>query len=121
MTPTHLDEPWASDDRPTTVDPNDRFYRGTILRINHGRGIGLLRTGNGREVRFERSLLEILDGYRFTDLGEGMLVGFDLGWTSQGLRVTQIKLPQALATASERQGSAEENRSPEDLADDDGK
>ena len=114
MKPTRVDEPWGSDDRGEPFDPRERFYRGTILRINQGRGTGLLRTSNGREVRFERSLLEILDGYRFGDLNEGLQVGFDVGWTSRGLRVTQIKFP-----SSEGQGGAEENRTTENLADHD--
>ena len=29
---------------------------------------------------------------RIEDLTEGMEVGFDVGWTSRGLRVTKIKI-----------------------------
>jgi hypothetical protein len=36
--------------------------------------------------------VEILDGRRIEDLVEGMEVGFDVGWTSRGLRVTKIKI-----------------------------
>jgi hypothetical protein len=53
---------------------------------------GLIRTGNGREVRFELPSDDILDERDIRDLSEGMTVGFDLGWTSRGLRVTQIKI-----------------------------
>lgn len=75
-----------------TVLPGDRFYRGTVLKVNQGRGIGIIRTGNGREVRLELPLVEFLDGRGIRDLSEGMTVGFDVGWTSRGLRVTQIKI-----------------------------
>lgn len=78
-------------DEPATA-PDDVFYRGTVLRVNYGRGTGLIRTGNGREVRFELPFVDILDERDIRDLSEGMTVGFDLGWTSRGLRVTQIKL-----------------------------
>ena len=71
----------------------DRFYRGTIVKLDFGRRTGLIRTGNGREVRFAVPFVEILDGRRFDDLIEGSSVGFDLGWTSRGLRVTRIKIP----------------------------
>lgn len=36
--------------------------------------------------------VEILQGRSFQDLREGMEVGFDVGWTSSGLRVTKIKI-----------------------------
>ena len=73
-------------------EPTERFYRGTIVKLDFGRRTGLIRTGNGREVRFAVPFVEILDGRRFEDLSEGTSVGFDLGWTSRGLRVTQIKI-----------------------------
>jgi hypothetical protein len=75
-----------------TADPTERFYRGTIVKVDFGRRTGLLRTGNGREVRFVVPFVEILDGRSFDDLSEGASVGFDLGWTSRGLRVTRIKI-----------------------------
>lgn len=36
--------------------------------------------------------VEFLDGRRIEDLTAGMEVGFDVGWTSGGLRVTKIKV-----------------------------
>jgi hypothetical protein len=68
------------------------FYVGTIVRVHYGSGSGMLRTGNGREVRFVLPFVDILDGRKVEDLTEGMEVGFDLGWTSKGLRVTKIKI-----------------------------
>ncbi|MEA2627385.1 MAG: hypothetical protein QOD06_3430 [Candidatus Binatota bacterium] len=84
------------DERNDPPDPfpegeEERFYRGKIVRLQYGRRTGILRTGNGREVPFAETLVEILDGRRFEDLVEGMEVGFDVGWTSRGLRVTKIK------------------------------
>ncbi len=69
-----------------------RFYHGTIVRVQYGRGTGLLRTGSGREIRFTAPFVDFLDGRRIEDLTEGMVVGFDVGWTSRGLRVTRIKI-----------------------------
>jgi len=60
--------------------------------VQYGRGMGILRTGSGREVRFVVPFVDFLDGRRIHDLTEGMEVGFDVGWTSRGLRVTKIKI-----------------------------
>jgi cold shock CspA family protein len=68
------------------------FYVGTIVRVNYANGTGVLRTGNGRDVRFVAPFVDILDGRKLRDLTEGMQVGFDVGWTSRGLRVTKIKM-----------------------------
>ena len=62
------------------------------MHVQYGRGTGILRTGSGREVRFVVPFVEFLDGRRIHDLTEGMEVGFDVGWTSHGLRVTKIKI-----------------------------
>jgi hypothetical protein len=63
-----------------------------IVRLQPGRGTGLVRTGGGREIRFIAQFVDVLDGRSFRDLREGMEVGFDVGWTSKGLRVTKIKI-----------------------------
>jgi cold shock CspA family protein len=68
------------------------FYVGTIVRVNYAQGTGVLRSASGREIRFVAPFVELLGGRRFRDLVEGMEVGFDVGWTSKGLRVTRIKI-----------------------------
>ena len=74
------------------MPPFEPFYRGTIVRVQYGRGSGIVRTGSGRELRFVVPFVEFLDGLRIHDLTEGMEIGFDVGWTSHGLRVTKIKI-----------------------------
>ncbi len=55
--------------------------------------MGLVRTESGREVRFSYDLVILLgDVQKPGDLREGLEVGYDLGWTSQGLRITKIKV-----------------------------
>jgi len=74
-------------------EPEDRFYQGIILRVYPGRRSGILRTGNGREIVFVMPDVEIVGTTRgFTALREGMRVGFDLGWTSHGIRVSKIRV-----------------------------
>jgi hypothetical protein len=63
------------------------------VRLHPGSRKGLLRTGNGREVPFTTPEVQILGSTQgFDALHEGMRVGFDLGWTSRGLRVTTIRV-----------------------------
>jgi cold shock CspA family protein len=78
---------------PAADDPRSRFYQGTILRLHAGSRTGVVRTGNGRDVMFTIADVRLLgtDG-GFAALREGMQVGFDLGWTSRGVRVTTIRL-----------------------------
>lgn len=69
----------------------DRFYAGTIRRIYSGAGFGLVRSDSGREIPFAAAHV-VIGGRvgRFEELREGMRVGFDVGWTSRGLRVTRL-------------------------------
>ena len=74
--------------------PADRYYRGVITRVYYGSESGTL-TGDvsGREYHFKYPFVEIRGPIpRVDGLREGMAVGFDLGWTSRGLRVTVIKV-----------------------------
>ena len=77
---------------PALDEPLARFYRGRIVKLQHGRGRGLVRSAGGREIPFVHPFVELLDGRKMGDLSEGMEVGFDVGWTSKGLRVTKLKI-----------------------------
>jgi len=83
----------ATDDEREPPNPSgaDRFYPGTIKKIFTGSGMGIVRSASGREIPFS-SIHVILTGRirQFDDLREGMTVGFDVGWTSSGLRVTVL-------------------------------
>lgn len=70
----------------------DKFYHGRIEKLFRGSRMGVVRSGNGREIRFEFLHLTMVGPLRrFEDLREGMPVGFDVGWTSKGLRVTVLR------------------------------
>jgi hypothetical protein len=86
------------DDEGTTEIPAEPafefFYRGQIVRYAAGSQSGILRTGSGREVAFELEHVVVLGALvagpgRYA-LAAGQEVGFDLGWTSRGLRVTKL-------------------------------
>lgn len=69
-------------------------YLGRVVRFSPPRGVGSIRSDTGREVAFDVRFLEVAGvgrGDRARQaLEEGMRVGFDVGWTSRGLRVTWI-------------------------------
>jgi hypothetical protein len=70
------------------------FYRGVLIRLGRGGGRGVVRSvRTGREVPFEREHAVVLGesgASGAVELREGMTVGYDVGWTSRGLRVTKI-------------------------------
>jgi hypothetical protein len=79
-----------------------RYYRGTIRRLFASSGMGLVLSDSGREIPFMAAHVVVIgEARRFEDLREGMLVGFDVGWTSKGLRVTvlHVGLPGDAPTA----------------------
>ena len=80
------------DDKFPTAKINDRYHHGVITKLFPTNNTGVVRTEGGRELTFSYELV-ILSGEAKTpaDLTEGEPVGYDLGWTSNGLRITKIK------------------------------
>lgn len=95
-------------------------YCGRVVRFSPPRGVGSVRSDNGREVLFDVRFLEVAGAGRGTfarnALEEGMRVGFDVGWTSKGLRVTWIR---RLDSDSEGQSGSEGEVPPKEPADED--
>jgi len=88
------------------------FYRGTLIRLSRGGGAGVVRSArDGREIPFERQHVTVLGdpgGSGQVELREGMPVGYDVGWTSRGLRVTKLFPVDAVAptvTAADPSGT----------------
>jgi hypothetical protein len=75
----------------------DGFYPGVIVVLDQVRGRGVIRSYSGREVRFEFPFVSVVGAALrgrspgIDLLHQGDTVGFDVGWTSKGLRVTTIK------------------------------
>jgi hypothetical protein len=72
----------------------DRFYRGVIRKISWNTETGVIRSDSGRDIPFVFPYVTLLGAPRhdIRFLYEGMRVGFDVGWTSKGLRATVIKI-----------------------------
>ena len=80
----------------------EKFYRGIIEKLFQRTQMGVVRSASGREIAFAFAHVVMVGGIRrFEELREGMAVGFDVGWTSKGLRVTVIRTDDEPATGNE--------------------
>ena len=71
---------------------NDLFYHGTIHRLSSKKNTGIVRTSSGREIPFSFELVTLFGPVKNPyELREGLVVGYDMSWTSDGLKVTKIK------------------------------
>ena len=88
------DEPVEGSGTPEPAALQDRYYRGTIARVYYGSETGtLISDTSGREYHFKFPFVQIIGPIpRVDGLRVGMQVGFDVGWTSRGLRVTVIRV-----------------------------
>ena len=90
------------------------YYEGEIVRLFRGSERGFVRSAQGREVELEFPFVNMTGPLRrFEDLEVGMVVGFDVGWTSSGLRISTLYAE----SPSERQAGTEEKVAAEQLAD----
>ena len=86
------DVPDARPGAPAAEDQADLYYHGIIRRLSPRKGTGVVRTASGRDVRFSYQMVVMSGSLKSPkNLREGMIVGYDLGWTGHGLRVIKIK------------------------------
>ena len=112
-----------SEENPEAKPPQDLFHHGVISKLFSSNNLGVVRTESGREVQFSFDLVILLGAaQKPADLKEGMEVGYDLGWTSKGLRITKIKVfTEAVSAPSpaadlEGQGGQGQDLASEDLS-----
>lgn len=80
------------DEKQDAEQKTDLFHHGVISKLFPTNNMGVVRTESGREIPFSyQFVLFFGDAKSPADLKEGQEVGYDLGWTSSGLRVTKIK------------------------------
>ena len=82
----------GEDDSGTLTEKRDLYHHGIITKLFPSNNTGIVRIESGREIPFSYEFV-ILAGEATTihDLREGEEIGYDLGWTSSGLRITKIK------------------------------
>ncbi len=77
---------------PMPEEQPDLYYHGIIRRLSPRKGTGVVRTASGRDVRFSYQMVLVSGSVKSPKgLREGMVVGYDLGWTSHGLRVVKMR------------------------------
>lgn len=83
----------ASDEKDPLVSPRGDFYhQGVITKLFPSNNTGVVKTESGRELTFSYDLVIISGEVKSPlDLKVGDSVGYDLGWTSNGLRITKLK------------------------------
>ena len=74
----------------------DRFYRGTVLKLRRGTQTGIIRSATTRrDLMFDFQHVRFVGTkQRFDDLREGMTIGYDVSWTTKGLCVSVIHIPE---------------------------
>ncbi len=100
----------SSDEGQGLSEKSDLFYHGVIVKLFPRNNLGVVRTESGREITFSYSLVIVISASKSpNELREGQKIGYDLGWTGHGLRVTKIKVypsspPDESPTTLEGQG-----------------
>lgn len=70
----------------------DSYHQGVITKLFPSNNTGVVKTESGRELTFSYELVILFGEAKSPlELSVGEQVGYDLGWTSAGLRVTKLK------------------------------
>src|SRR3990170_5162068 len=81
-----------TNNHPRTIDPNDQYHHGIVTKLFPSNNTGVVRTESGRELTFSYELVILVGEAKSPfELKVGEPVGYDLGWTSNGLRITKLK------------------------------
>ena len=86
----------VTDDAPIADTPEfaDKYYRGIVHKLSRSAQRGTIRSATGRNIAFMFMHVTMVGPHRrFEDLREGQEVGYDVSWTSKGLRVSVIRIP----------------------------
>ena len=77
--------------------PGELAYRGTIAQFARGARSGVVRAASGREIPFDLEHVVVAESMipapGRVALEVGQTVGYDVGWTSRGLRITRLFPP----------------------------
>ena len=68
------------------------YHHGVITKLFPSNNTGIVRIESGRELPFSYEFVVLVGRAKSPlDLKEGEAVGYDLGWTPRGMRITKIK------------------------------
>ncbi len=75
------------------VAEDDLFSKGEVVAFYPRQGRGVVRVGSDREYPFDLQEIELVGPKGSPDyLKQGQRVGFDIGRTSRGPRIVQLKI-----------------------------
>lgn len=81
-------------DDPVSDARTDKYYHGVVHKLSRSAQRGTIRSASGRNIPFIFAHVTLVGPHhRFDDLREGLAVGYDVSWTSKGLRVSVIRIP----------------------------
>ncbi len=87
-------EPGAEDGE--QAPPGSKFYQGLISELLLGAERGTVRSAAGKSIDFDfRHVIMVGPVKKPQELRRGMTVGYDVSWTSSGLRVSVIYATEA--------------------------
>ena len=83
----------AQEEKDPLISTRGEYYhQGVITKLFPSNNTGVVRTESRRELTFSSELvIHCGEAESALDLNVGEPVGYDLGWTSSGLRVTKIR------------------------------
>jgi len=68
------------------------YHQGVITKLFPSNNTGIVRTESGRELPFSYEFVILVGRAKSPlELKEGETIGYDLGWTPRGIRITKIK------------------------------
>jgi len=83
--------------------PDDLYHHGVVTKLFPSNNTGIVRIESGRELVFSYDFVTLIGEIQSPlDLTVGQLVGYDLGWTPRGLRITKIKTYPSTGSVQER-------------------
>jgi|GEM_PF-1353986 len=70
-----------------------KYYRGRIAKFNPSTGYGFVELTTGTHLFFYLEQIRLEgDHNRKSDVRPGKTVGFDVGWTERGIRISKMKI-----------------------------
>ncbi len=91
---SETDDPDSRGETEPAAPTRDAYYRGRVIKLFRGGQRGVIRGLSGRDLPFAFAYVTMMGPHRrFEDLREGLEVGYDVSWTSRGLRVSVIRIP----------------------------
>jgi len=72
--------------------PDDKFSKGRVMKYFPQSKYGFIKDRKGKDVYFNIDEVRFLGSRGREGLKEGILVGYDVAWTSHGLHISKIKI-----------------------------